>query len=443
MRQEINDRIERIKNGQVPEEYVHKLYSTYSLEWSEVSFEDIFEFNGGMSIPRGHLGDEGIAYLHYGDIHKSNNTLINVAKDYNKLPKLNIDIMKVKDGALLQNGDIVFADASEDYEGIGKSVVIYNPTNMPYISGLHTIIAKSKDNIIDDNFKRYLVSDWSTRKQIMILASGISVFGISKSNLSLVNIVLPSLGEQQKIASILSAWDKAIELKELIIEEKNKQKIGLMQKLLTGEVRLPGFDGEWEEVRLSEVAELLHGYQFRKEDFSLSGIPVIKIGNVKGFNLDLSDVTYIDNNRLNEFQNVVIINGDLLMSLTGNIGRVVEVTGLDRPAVQNYRVGKFVPNNDILTKQYLKHILSSKTLFNQFNGLANQSAQANFGKQDMDKLYLEIPTDNKEQLKIAEIIDTSINEIILLTQELEALRLQKKGLMQLLLTGIVRVNTDN
>lgn len=266
---------------------------------------------------------------------------------------------------------------------------------------------------------------------------------ISQGPISIHKISLPkSLPEQKAIAQVLSTADAAIHTTEKLIAQKELRKKWLMQQLLTGKKRLKGFSGEWKSEILGNVVNLQHGYQFRDEDFVEEGIPVIKIRNVIGYDLVLSDMTFVDANRLEEFKSVVIENGDLLMSLTGNIGRVVEVKGIDKPMFQNYRVGKFTPIDKQITKAFLKFILSSDILFRQFNGLANQSAQANFGKQDMDKLKFRFPISIEEQTAIAQVLQAADKEISLLKAKAEKLREQKKGLMQVLLTGKKRLNQD-
>ncbi|MCB7071422.1 restriction endonuclease subunit S [Caldibacillus sp. 210928-DFI.2.22] len=232
------------------------LKELYPSDWVEHKFNTLFKFEGGMPISRAKLSDEGVCYLHYGDIHKSNDNHIDVEENFDAIPKLKMSLDEIKDKYILNDGDIVFADASEDYEAIGKSVVVVNKSNIPFVSGLHTIVARDKTTgLLDNGYKRYFLSDWNIRKQIMILATGISVLGISKENIKDVEVVLPPLKEQNKIATILSVWDKAIELKEKLIEQKKQQKKGLMQKLLTGEVRLPGFEGEWTKIKLGNVIE--------------------------------------------------------------------------------------------------------------------------------------------------------------------------------------------
>src|SRR5690606_620122 len=97
----------------------------------------------------------------------------------------------------------------------------------------------------------------------------------SRENIKSVKVFLPPLREQKKIAAILATWDKAIELKEKLIEQKKEQKKGLMQKLLTGEVRLPGFEGEWKKVRLGNIGKTYNGLSGKSaEDFG-EGKPYI------------------------------------------------------------------------------------------------------------------------------------------------------------------------
>ena len=200
------------------------------------------------------------------------------------------------------------------------------------------------------------------------------------------------------------------------------------------ETKIGRIPQEWTFAKLSEVVELRHGYQFRDYDFTKSGIAVVKIGNLIDGNLYLNDATFIDANRLSDFDNYVVRNGDLLMSLTGNIGRVVEVKGLETPVLQNYRVGRFSPRGNKMIKRYLKYALSSELLTKQINKFANQTAQANFGKKDLDKLSLFYPVPLPEQRKIAEILST-VDEAIEKTDAIiNKTRQLKKGLMQKLFT---------
>lgn len=208
-------------------------------KWQEVRMGDAFKFEGGLSASRNELHmDEGICYLHYGDIHKSNKAYIDVKDEYSFLPKLMVSVDELNSNCLLYDGDVVFADASEDYDGTCKYVVVKNKENIPFIAGLHTIIARPINDSISDDFKRYCFSTFNVKRQFAIYANGISVYGISKSSLAKILIPRPPLPEQTAIANILSAADHEIDLHEKQLEELKKQKKALMQLLLTGIVRV-------------------------------------------------------------------------------------------------------------------------------------------------------------------------------------------------------------
>ncbi len=136
------------------------------------------------------------------------------------------------------DGDVVFADASEDYEGICKYVVVKNKENIPFLAGLHTIIARPKNDLISDDFKLHCFGTFNVKKQFAFHANGISVYGISKNSIAQISFPLPPLSEQIAIANILSTADREIDLHEKQLEELKKQKKALMQLLLTGIVRV-------------------------------------------------------------------------------------------------------------------------------------------------------------------------------------------------------------
>ncbi len=186
-------------------------------EWEVVQLGQIFRFSGGVAVSRAGLGAEGIKYLHYGDIHKRNQLTFDTIGDNEWIPRVAPDTVPIKEEALLSTGDVVFADASEDYEGIGKSVVIENRTEEKFLSGLHTIIAKSNSSHVDFNYRKYMLLPEKVRKQFFYYATGATVYGISKENLAKISFALPPLPEQQKIADILSTVDEHIKETEDLI----------------------------------------------------------------------------------------------------------------------------------------------------------------------------------------------------------------------------------
>lgn len=206
--------------------------------WVVKKLGELFTFHGGYTASREQLSVDGYCYLHYGDIHGATKTFINVKSDYAKIPKLQIPLKKVPPKSLLNEGDIVFVDASEDDEGTSRHIVVKNPEGVPYISGLHTIVAKSKDDSVNNDYKRYCFQSAYIKSQFKFYAVGTKVSGISKTNILKIEISLPTLDEQTSIATILSDMDAEIAALETKLTKYKQVKQGMMQNLLTGKIRL-------------------------------------------------------------------------------------------------------------------------------------------------------------------------------------------------------------
>lgn len=206
-------------------------------KWQSRQLLDLFTFGSSLSASREQLGKEGICYLHYGDIHTNKSYYIDVSKSMQIIPKLNCRQPEQK--TLLRDGDVAFVDASEDYDGVCKYILINNPENVPFISGLHTIPAHSKTNELTKDFKQYCFQSNHVKKQMFFYAAGAKVLGLSKENLGKIVVQYPSVQEQIAIANVLSTADSEIELLEQDLAQWQLKKKSLMQLLLTGIVRVP------------------------------------------------------------------------------------------------------------------------------------------------------------------------------------------------------------
>jgi type I restriction enzyme S subunit len=107
------------------------------VEWIKKSIGELFAISGGLSASRAQLSDNGYFYLHYGDIHGSTKTYIDTDEDKAVIPRLNVPLNKVSADSLLQDGDVVFVDASEDDIGASRHIVVRNTEEVPFIAGLH------------------------------------------------------------------------------------------------------------------------------------------------------------------------------------------------------------------------------------------------------------------------------------------------------------------
>ncbi len=210
----------------------------FSGEWEIKTLGDLFTFSGGYSASRDQLSVEGHCYLHYGDIHGSSKTSIDTEADYQVIPKLDIPLKQVSTKSLLKDGDVVFVDASEDDEGTSKHVVVVNRNNLPFISGLHTIVAKSKTDELAHEYRHYCFQTPAIRQQFLFYAVGTKVSGISKTNIPKLMLPVPSILEQTAIAAVLSDMDAELAALEKQRDKTSAVKQGMMQELLTGRIRL-------------------------------------------------------------------------------------------------------------------------------------------------------------------------------------------------------------
>lgn len=234
-------------------------------------------------------------------------------------------------------------------------------------------------------------------------------------------ILLPPLSEQEKIAGILGTWDEAIEKLSGLIEQKKLLKKGLMQKLLTGKTRLPSFSQPWKEVKLGEIAEFVKGKQLNKIDMVETGIyPVLNGGiTYSGYTDDWNT----------EKDTITVSEGG---NSCGYVNYIKERfwCGGHCYVINNIRVDKF----------FLYHLLK----FNEQDimKLRVGSGLPNIQISSLNKYKVLVPSDISEQHAIADILSTADDEINLLNQKLESTKEQKKGLMQQLLTGQIRVKVN-
>jgi type I restriction enzyme S subunit len=229
----------QLQDSKIPKGYKQTEVGVIPEDWVVRKIDDSFSISGGFSASRDDLGSIGHFYLHYGGIHGSKQNYMSTLLHKNNIPKIDIELNKISPNSFLEDGDIVFVDASEDLDGTSKYIVIRNPENKIFISGLHTIIAKHKNGIIHKLFREYLFHSKKVKDQFRYFAVGTKVSGISKSTIKKITFPLPlTLAEQEKIAEVLSDMDAEIEKIEAKIEKYKYIKKGMMQKLLTGQLRL-------------------------------------------------------------------------------------------------------------------------------------------------------------------------------------------------------------
>jgi len=231
-------------------------FREFSETWEEVEFRALFDFHQTNSFSRDLLNYENgqVRNIHYGDIHTRYQTIFDV--DNEDVPFINesVDILQFKDDIYCIEGDLIIADASEDYTDIGKTIEIKSLDNQKVVAGLHTHLARPRNGLFCISFPGYLLQSWTIRKQIMMLAQGTKVLGISTRYLGEVIFKYPSIPEQRKITAFLSAVDRKIQLLTRKKELLKQYKKGGIQKIFSQEIRFKDENGhdypEWEEKRL-------------------------------------------------------------------------------------------------------------------------------------------------------------------------------------------------
>jgi type I restriction enzyme, S subunit len=170
---------------------------------------------------------------HYGDIHTS--TKLQLDPRSGSMPS--VDEERARSLDRLQDGDLVFADASEDMDGVGKSIEIQGASEIQVVAGLHTIAARFDKAVLADGFKARLQFCPSFREHLRRLAAGTKVYATNRSHIASAEMRLPSPKEQTAIAEVLSDMDAEITALEQQREKTRGLKQAMMHELLTGKTR--------------------------------------------------------------------------------------------------------------------------------------------------------------------------------------------------------------
>ena len=249
-----------------------------------------------------------------------------------------------------------------------------------------------------------------------------------------INIAVPSLPEQHKIADLLSAVDDVIAAQQAEVEVWEQRKKGVMQKLFSQEVRFKADDGsefpEWEEKTLGDLGRLRNGYAFKSDSYVPHGkYRVITIANVQGerYVTELERANTVNQIPDNIASWQILKESDILISLTGNIGRVSLNTGCDN--LLNQRVGLFEVFSPISDRQWVFQRLSANDFRNAMEGAGQGAAQKNISRGDVESFPLSVPS-LPEQRKIADCLSALDDVIIKAKNELAKWQELKKGLLQ-------------
>ncbi|MBW4285029.1 restriction endonuclease subunit S [Escherichia coli] len=349
----------------------------------------------------------------------------------------------INDSFLLKKGDFLF-NTRNTPDLVGKSAVWDEDYTATFDNNINRIVFNKK---VYTNFIAYYLNTGKGKSAIQSLPAGsTSVAAIYWKDLKNIQLLLPSLGEQQKIVQILSTWDKAISVTEKLLTNSQQQKKALMQQLLTGKKRLLDengvrFSGEWVHGQLGDLCAFKGGFAFKEvyQGQSMGELPFIKV----------SDMNLLGNERNIEYSNnwVSFETAKLMKAkpfpessiVFAKVGAALLLNRrriLLRPTIIDNNMMAAVPSNAADT-EFLYQLLMAI----DFARFVQEGAVPSINQGDLSSFKLSYPY-VEEQQKIAAVLSAADAEISTLEKKLACLKDEKKALMQQLLTGKRRVKVD-
>ena len=240
----------------------HLRFPEFSEEWEICKVSELLDFYSTNSLSWEQLeyGTKAMMNLHYGLIHVGLPTMVDLTRD--NLPNIKEDNMP-KNFELCKEGDVAFADASEDTNEVAKPIEFFDLAGKNIVCGLHTIHGRDNKNKTVIGFKGYAFSSSAFHNQIRRIAQGTKIYSISTKNFSECFIGIPSKVEQTKIATLLRLIDERIATQNKIIEDLKKLKSAISERLFKSV--------KGSTVLLSDLCDIVKGKQINGENLSDSG----------------------------------------------------------------------------------------------------------------------------------------------------------------------------
>ena len=414
MTPQIKQRIEKIQRGEVPEGYIKIKDGVFPADWTNKRMKQWISL------------EERPIMLQDEDDYE----LVTVRRAYGG----------VDSRGVYQGKDVLvktYFSVEEDDFIISKRQIAHGACGL-VPSKLHGAVVSNEYNVFKANqgtnihFFNLMMQLPHYKRLFYLMSDGVHIEKLlfKTGDWMKRSLAMPSLAEQQKIAEILSAHDKLIALKEKLIEEKKRQKKALMQQLLTGKKRLPGFSSEWVDVKLGDVFA-------ERVETNCQDLELLSVTGTNGV-VPRSTIETKDNSSEDKSKYLKICKGDIgynTMRMWQGVSALSEYEGIVSPA---YTI--LIPSPEISAKyfSYLFKMHAVIFLFYRFSqGIVDDTRSLKY--YEFAKLHLTVPSDKKEQEAIADILTVADKEIEILQKDLDQEKQKKKVLMQLLLTGIVRV----
>ena len=405
-------------------------FKGFTDEWEQRKFDECFNFPVSTnSLSRALLNyDEGdIKSVHYGDILIKYPAILNIKND--KIPYITGGKLEKYKSSLLENGDLIFADAAED-ETVGKAVEVNGLTEENLVAGLHTIVARPKDKKAEF-FLGYYINSNTYHRQLLRLIQGSKVSSISKGNLQKTLVSFPKdFEEQQKIGAFFKKIDDTLAVHQRKLDLLKEQKKGYLQKMFpkngakVPELRFAGFADDWEERKLKELGDIQTGNTPPTSDsdnYSLDGVLWVTPTDIKSL---------VISNTAKKLSQVGVTKariakaGSILVTSIASIGKN---TLLRMDAGFNQQINSLTPTSE--NDSYFLLTQSEKWSEKMKQTAASATMQI-VNKTDFSNISTYVPVHKEEQEKIGSFFKQLDDTIALHQRKLDFLKEQKKGFLQ-------------
>ena len=320
----------------------HLRFPEFHGEWEKCKVSDLLDFYSTNSLSWDQLeyGTDNMLNLHYGLIHVGLPTMVDLSKDI--LPAIKKE-NEPKNFELCKEGDIAFADASEDTNEVAKAIEFYTLEDKAVVCGLHTIHGRDKSNKTVVGYKGYAFSSTAFHHQIRRIAQGTKIYSISAKNFAECYIGIPSKEEQTKIAKLLRLIDERIATQSKLIEDLKKLKSAIIEKLYS--------EIQGKEYSYRQLFEIINERNNRLE-FSnvLSASQERGMVSREDLNLDIK----FERSNINTYK--IVRNGDYVIHLRSFQGGFAfsDIVGVCSPAYTIMRP------KDLLEYGYLSYYFTSR-----------------------------------------------------------------------------------
>ena len=395
-------------------------------DWEAVPVGDHFTFKNGLNKARQFFG-RGTPIVNYMDVFAKPSLRIDeivgqVDVSPNELNAYNV-----------RKGDVFFTRTSETVEEIGTASVMLDEPERTVYSGF-VLRARPINDSLDDSFKAYCFSPRYFREQVIARASYTTRALTNGRSLSAALLARPPLPEQRAIATALSDVDALLAALDQLITKKRDLKQAAMQQLLTGQTRLPGFNGGWE---ISALKRFVRTFivPMRDKPKRLTGdIPWCRIEDFDGMYLaDSRSGQGVDTATIRSMNLKVYPAGTLLVSCSANLGRCAIAA---RPLVSNQTFIGLEVDDRAASNVFFYYLMTFEA--DRLNSVSSGTTISYLPRQKFQEFAVFAPLDKHEQVAIAAVLFDMDAEIVALEARRDKTRDLKKGMMQELLTGRTR-----